>query len=637
MRMAFSASALLSAALLAACGESADIQSDIPEVEEALVAKDVVSVLGAGTWVIPPPEGATPNPDWEVRGAWVDAKVANVRYHKRVFIELDVPYENGTHLRTLAPAWYKGSVSGNAERWGSDALQIYPNSGPKGARMKGAAMVRVRFQHDLDGNGRDEMILSDWKKIHGEDPGVAPMVDPWAPQTPPPYQPQTDVQVTTNVYFSPFDDPGAVVMREMDAIIQAQRQEPTSRHTILAAIFNIYDGDIVQKLVEAHQAGVAVRLVMEGHKFAPAQTWQTGDDELLTAGVPLLGYMRPGNGSMHDKFVILDDQKVATGSFNWEPGSRFENHENMVLTNDPALVRAYRERFHVIAGEVQVPRTVAKDVNAPRAVFFGPDEPLYRTVGRLMDGASKSLYIAMFTAKDVEYEENGQRTSLLRKVVAAHQRGVDVRFMTDKGIAEASEYYGRISADDPTDEWLESQGVHVVLADPQFGRYASMHHKFLTIDDEVVVTGAFNWFYDAAFLNDEDIVIFRDRALAARFVGEMADLCRRYDPGFDPAAWPPVDVRFNVENNGTVWGESVMLVGDVTELGAWDPIRAISLSGTGWPTWTASVQLPAGTRLRYKFVTRKRNGATSWESGGDRSFTVPTDKSIVEANHRYHR
>ena len=88
-----------------------------------------------------------------------------------------------------------------------------------------------------------------------------------------------------------------------------------------------------------------------------------------------------------------------------------------------------------------------------------------------------------------------------------------------------------ISPDDPADEWLESKGVRVVRADNPFGPYASMHHKLTVVDGEFLVTGAFNWYYDAAFLNAEDQVVRRERTLAANFRGELVDLLRRYDPG----------------------------------------------------------------------------------------------------------
>jgi phosphatidylserine/phosphatidylglycerophosphate/cardiolipin synthase-like enzyme len=268
------------------------------------------------------------------------------------------------------------------------------------------------------------------------------------------------------------------------------------------------------------------------------------------------------------------------------------------------------------------------------SVSFAPDEEPHRIVGSLIDAAQDSVYVAMFTAKDVEYEENGQPTSLLRKLIAANDRGVDVRIIVDHGIHEASEYYGIETDDDPIDEWLEDAGVHVVRADNPFGQYASMHHKLLTIDGRIAVTGAFNWYYDAAYRNDEDQLVWRDETIARRFVGEMVDLLRRYDDDYDPSEWPSVQVDITARNDRTEWGEGVTLVGDVDVLGAWLPAEGIALDPIGWPLWSGSVELPIGTRIEYKLATTERS-AVSWEPGENRVFTVPTDGDVAALELEY--
>jgi len=170
----------------------------------------------------------------------------------------------------------------------------------------------------------------------------------------------------------------------------------------------------------------------------------------------------------------------------------------------------------------------------------------------------------------------------------------------------------------------------VILGDPPFAKYASMHHKFMVVDGETLVTGAFNWYYDAAWLNDEDVLVVRDKALAARFVGEFADLARRYDPSYDPATYPSVDVEFKVHHDGTDWGEKVMLLGDLEELGGWK--KGIELDGSSWPSWTGTVRMPAGVRLKYKLATRKVDGSLAWESGENRGYAVPSgvQSALVE-------
>lgn len=580
----------------------------------------LLAVEGSGTWQDEEAEGAG-----EVVYAWVDARVANTRYDKRVFVEVLAPYEGGSFARVLLPASYRGGLGGGRERWGTDGIEIYPEGGPFGASLAGPVLFRFRLQHDADGDGEDEMVMTGWGRLYGEGEPVLPEEDPWLPGITSPVRAEGSVEDLPEVFFAPFDDPGRRVIDEIDRIIDAERREPEVRHTLHAAVFNITDDEIVDHLIAAHEAGVEVRLLFDARKLRPWYDWYTGDDRLLAAGVPLLGIRREGTGCLHDKIALFDGESVATGSFNWETGARFENHENMLLTSAREVVSAYAARFEALAGGVARPRADAVDPGGRVSVSFAPDEAPHRVVGRLIAAARSTIRVAMFTAKDVEYDDGGRRTSILRELVAARRRGVEVTVIVDYGIHEASEYHGVLSEDDQTDEWLESEGVHVVRADNTRGAYSSMHHKFAVIDDEVVVTGAFNWYYDAAYRNDEDQIVWRDPRLAARYTGEVVDLLRQYDPDFDPAAWPAVEVTFDALCGGTAWGDQLVLVGDQPELGGWDPAEGVELSGETWPHWRGTITLPIGVRLAYKLLVRHPDGRLAWERGENRRLAVPVD------------
>lgn len=87
-----------------------------------------------------------------------------------------------------------------------------------------------------------------------------------------------------------------------------------------------------------------------------------------------------------------------------------------------------------------------------------------------------------------------------------------------------------------------------------------------------------------------------------------------------------VAVTFN-EKVTTVWGQTVKIVGSIPELGNWSPSSAIALSASQYtssnPLWSATVNVPAGTTFQYKFIRVESNGAVTWESDPNRSYTVP--------------
>lgn len=154
-----------------------------------------------------------------------------------------------------------------------------------------------------------------------------------------------------------------------------------------------------------------------------------------------------------------------------------------------------------------------------------------------------------------------------------------------------------------------------------------MHHKFMVVDQAITVTGAFNWYYDAAFLNDEDQVVIRSERTARRFVGEVIHLLSRYDQAnFEPSRWPHVNVQFDVEHAHTFYGDRVMITGTSSYLGHWNPRLGLALRGESWPTWKGQISLPIGFRGQYKVVVLGRDESVTWEQGFNRRLKLPADQ-----------
>jgi phosphatidylserine/phosphatidylglycerophosphate/cardiolipin synthase-like enzyme len=120
----------------------------------------------------------------------------------------------------------------------------------------------------------------------------------------------------------------------------------TSR-SIDAALYRLNHPRLVRALEEAVERGVRVRLVVDGNKYKESRSTQ----ELLAhAIIPFrLAYGRKASGSkMHHKFVILDQQIVLTGSYNWTLESEDENYENLVILEEAQPVEAYTREFEAL-------------------------------------------------------------------------------------------------------------------------------------------------------------------------------------------------------------------------------------------------------------------------------------------------
>ncbi|KAK3314938.1 glucan 1, 4-alpha-glucosidase [Apodospora peruviana] len=77
----------------------------------------------------------------------------------------------------------------------------------------------------------------------------------------------------------------------------------------------------------------------------------------------------------------------------------------------------------------------------------------------------------------------------------------------------------------------------------------------------------------------------------------------------------------------TSWGQTIKIVGNVPALGSWNPSNAVTLSANQYtssnPLWSATIALPAGQSITYKYIRVNSDGSVAWEADPNRSYTVP--------------
>jgi len=95
-----------------------------------------------------------------------------------------------------------------------------------------------------------------------------------------------------------------------------------------------------------------------------------------------------------------------------------------------------------------------------------------------------------------------------------------------------------------------------------------------------------------------------------------------------------VPVKFKIKME-TEFGQHVAMVGDIDELGMWDPSRAVMMDYT--PNgWSATLRLERGEGFRYKFILREpyvgddgqEGVAYHWQEGDDRFIQLPLEDVI---------
>ena len=137
---------------------------------------------------------------------------------------------------------------------------------------------------------------------------------------------------------------------------------------------------------------------------------------------------------------------------------------------------------------------------------FSPGEGCVARIRGMLDGARRSADLCVYTITDNRIAE---------RILAAHRRGVVVRVITDDEKA-------RDLGSDVLE--LARAGIPVLVDDSPF----FMHHKFALFDDQVVLTGSYNWTRGAADNNEENLILSNDRRLVTSFRGEFERLWTQF-------------------------------------------------------------------------------------------------------------
>ncbi|WNI25124.1 carbohydrate-binding module family 20 domain-containing protein [Streptomyces sp. ITFR-16] len=76
-------------------------------------------------------------------------------------------------------------------------------------------------------------------------------------------------------------------------------------------------------------------------------------------------------------------------------------------------------------------------------------------------------------------------------------------------------------------------------------------------------------------------------------------------------------------------GQNIYVTGDRSVLGGWNPAAALKLDPAAYPVWKLDVSLPAGTSFAYKYIRKDASGNVTWESGANRTATVPASGKVA--------
>ncbi len=274
-----------------------------------------------------------------------------------------------------------------------------------------------------------------------------------------------------------------------------------ARLSVDVAAYSLSLWSIRDALIDALHRGVNVRIVMEsGNRDRDVP------EELTDAGITILGDRR--EGLMHNKFVIIDRSEVWLGSMNFTVSGAYKDNNNLLRIQAQKIVENYQREFNEMFEEDHFgPDTVSDTPNPVTFVngtmletYFSPDDNVANTITDLLSDADRSIYFMAYSFTSDELSE-----ALLSRAAAG---------VTVAGVMDESQIKSNQGGEYDT---FAQAGIDV----RKDGIEGLMHHKVFIIDEQIVITGSYNFSRSAEERNDENILVIYNTDIAQEFLKEF--------------------------------------------------------------------------------------------------------------------
>lgn len=114
------------------------------------------------------------------------------------------------------------------------------------------------------------------------------------------------------------------------------------------------DWDLYQAVLEVQDKGVFVHIILANHEFNKNSKVDFKELLLRKGYVGYLGNLNgdPSEKFMHNKFCIIDNQIVITGSYNWTYKARYNDENIIIIKDEPYVIQKFNEKFESLKPEL---------------------------------------------------------------------------------------------------------------------------------------------------------------------------------------------------------------------------------------------------------------------------------------------
>jgi len=295
--------------------------------------------------------------------------------------------------------------------------------------------------------------------------------------------------IRIEAYFCPKDDCSSIIKNNID----------NAKKLVHCAFFDLDLKDLINSIGKKSY-NADVKVVIDDNNY---------DNQIKGQGIKVA----KSKQYMHNKFCVIDNNKVITGSMNpTDRGSNFNNN-NLIIINSVHIADNYEDEFQELWNGVYASGKNVKynkiDTNigiienyfCPEDCTFDNQGGIYKIL-ELIRNSENSVKIASFSFT---------HEALADELLKADIRGLDVSVLIERKQrnGQGSQYTR-----------LKDFGLNIKVD----GNKYNMHHKFIIIDDKIVVVGSPNYSFSGFNRNDENILIIYNRSLALMFKNEFTRL-----------------------------------------------------------------------------------------------------------------
>lgn len=296
-----------------------------------------------------------------------------------------------------------------------------------------------------------------------------------------------------------------------------------SKEKIIGAIYSIDSIEIRDELYQASARGVQIDLILDYKK-------RDSTAKLFKSPPPGFNIIEVNKttvneGYMHNKFLITDpdsdNAKLLTGSWNWTILQELIDPCYVMITQEQDIINLFKQEANILAKGFSGKDKFNQEPFQPYAgelsynngkveVWFSPGIKQNTTNQRLIDlinSATSSIKVVTWQITDydvgnalVDKAKNGVFVSVL-----VDDRNIALK---DSAIPKMQE---RIKNEGITNiEIIDDSKRNVMIntdSDPSNDLNSFLHQHTLIVDDSIVAFGTNNWSANAAYDNDENMIV----------------------------------------------------------------------------------------------------------------------------------